>query len=96
MQSVHYRRQTSSPICTETTNISCIHLSREDFPCIGKGQIAQDSAALPELRGKMINDSEEQGMVNVFGGLPTKDQLPPKNASTLDKAGTWDIGSGRG
>lgn len=66
------------------------------FPSAVKGQMAQDSVLLPELRGKMINDSKEQGMGNVFSGSPTKVSGCLKNASTLDKAGTQDRGSGRG
>lgn len=40
--------------------------------------MTQDSAMFPKLRGKMINDTEEQGMVNFYNGLLTKAQLLTK------------------
>lgn len=43
-----------------------------------KGLMTQDSAMFPKLRGKMINDTEEQGMVNFYNGLLTKAQLLTK------------------
>lgn len=39
-----------------------------------QGQMTQDSARFPKLRGKMINDAKDQVMVNVYNGLLTKDQ----------------------
>ena len=37
-----------------------------------KGQMTQDSAMFPNLRLKMINDTEEQGMVNFYKGCLQK------------------------
>lgn len=40
--------------------------------------MTQDAARFPKLRGTMINDTEEQGMVNVYNALLTKDSAAKK------------------